>query len=71
MWWGITYVVRRTVTQNNHQFYTSSLGLDPVSRKSLLKLIKNQVDEMHCGVILTTHHMDEAEKLCEELSIIS
>ena len=42
-------------------------GVDPVSRRSLFKMLK-QLPE--CAMILTTHRMDEAESLCDNISIM-
>ena len=42
-------------------------GVDPVSRRSLFKMLKNLPD---CSLILTTHRMDEAESLCDNISIM-
>ena len=43
-------------------------GVDPVSRRSLFKLIKQLSDST--SILLTTHRMDEAEKLCDEITIL-
>jgi len=37
-------------------------GVDPVSRRKLFHLIKQLNDS---AVVLTTHRMDEAERLCD------
>lgn len=42
-------------------------GVDPVSSRSLFKMLKNLED---CSMILTTHRMDEAESLCDNLVIM-
>ena len=42
-------------------------GVDPVSRRSLFKMLKN-LD--HSSLILTTHRMDEAEALCDNIVIM-
>ena len=44
-----------------------STGVDPVSCRSLFKLLKNLQDS---SMILTTHRMDEAESLCDNLVIM-
>lgn len=42
-------------------------GVDPVSRRSLFKLIKRLKDT---SIVLTTHRMDEAEQLCDQIAIM-
>lgn len=42
-------------------------GVDPVSCRSLFRMLKNLEDS---SMILTTHRMDEAESLCDNLVIM-
>jgi ATP-binding cassette subfamily A (ABC1) protein 3 len=42
-------------------------GVDPVSRRSLFKMLKSLKDS---SMILTTHRMDEAESLCDNIAIM-
>lgn len=42
-------------------------GVDPVSRRSLFKMLKKLTDS---SLVLTTHRMDEAESLCDNLAIM-
>jgi ATP-binding cassette subfamily A (ABC1) protein 3 len=42
-------------------------GVDPVSRRSLFKMLKKLPE---CSLVLTTHRMDEAESLCDNISIM-
>ena len=44
-------------------------GLDPHARRNFWQLIKN-IKAQGRTVILTTHYMDEAQQLCDELLII-
>jgi ABC-2 type transport system ATP-binding protein len=44
-------------------------GLDPQARRNFWKLIKN-IKAKNKTVILTTHYMDEAEQLCDEVVIM-
>ncbi|MCY1014431.1 ABC transporter ATP-binding protein [Pyxidicoccus sp. MSG2] len=44
-------------------------GLDPQSRHHLWELIRRVRDE-GTTVVLTTHYMDEAEQLCDQLAIL-
>src|SRR5919199_6050499 len=47
-----------------------TLGLDPVSRESMWKYIKQLVKEEKMTIILTTHYMEEADILCDRIGII-
>jgi ABC-2 type transport system ATP-binding protein len=47
-----------------------TLGLDPQSREYIWEYIENLAKEKHMTIILTTHYMDEADKLCDRLAII-
>ena len=42
-------------------------GVDPVSRRSLFKMLKNLTNS---ALVLTTHRMDEAESLCDQIVIM-
>lgn len=42
-------------------------GVDPVSRRSLNRMIKKM---KMASILLTTHRMDEAEQLCDQLAIM-
>lgn len=44
-------------------------GLDPQSRRELQKLIRDLRDEGR-SILITTHHIDEAEMLCDRVAII-
>ncbi|MFC1786960.1 ATP-binding cassette domain-containing protein [Halobacteriota archaeon] len=47
-----------------------TLGLDPQTRNNLWQYIENLNKEKGITIILTTHYMDEADKLCEKVAII-
>ena len=47
-----------------------TLGLDPQTRENLWKYIKKLSVENKITIILTTHYMDEADKLCDRIGII-
>jgi len=47
-----------------------TLGLDPQSRDYIWKYIEKLAKEKNMTIILTTHYMDEADKLCDRLAII-
>ena len=48
-----------------------TLGLDPNSRKSMWSYIQNLVKEEKITIILTTHYMEEADKLCDRIGFIN
>ncbi|MFW5944431.1 MAG: ATP-binding cassette domain-containing protein [Bacteroidota bacterium] len=47
-----------------------TLGLDPQTRNHLWDYIRNMNKEKKVTIILTTHYMDEAEKLSDRVAII-
>jgi ABC-2 type transport system ATP-binding protein len=47
-----------------------TLGLDPQSRDHIWKYIEKLSKEEKITIIITTHYMDEADKLCDRLAII-
>jgi ABC-2 type transport system ATP-binding protein len=44
-------------------------GLDPQARRSMWELVR-QIRERGCTVVLTTHYMEEAERLCDRVMIM-
>ena len=47
-----------------------TLGLDPQTRAKIWEYIKRLRDEHNVTIFMTTHYMDEAEKLCDRIAII-
>ncbi len=45
-------------------------GLDPVSRVAVWEMLERLRRERDLTIILTTHYMDEADKLCDRIAII-
>jgi ABC-2 type transport system ATP-binding protein len=45
-------------------------GLDPVSRVAVWEMIKKIKEERGLTVLLTTHYMDEADRLCDRIAIV-
>ena len=45
-------------------------GLDPVSRTSVWEMIRKLKAEASLTILLTTHYMDEADRLCERVAIV-
>ncbi len=47
-----------------------TLGLDPQTRNLLWEYIANLAEEKGITIILTTHYMEEADRLCNRVAII-
>jgi ABC-2 type transport system ATP-binding protein len=47
-----------------------STGLDPVSRVAVWEMIVRLKRERDLTILLTTHYMDEADKLCDRIAIV-
>jgi ABC-2 type transport system ATP-binding protein len=45
-------------------------GLDPVSRVAVWEMLRKIKGERDLTVLLTTHYMDEADKLCDRVAIV-
>jgi ABC-2 type transport system ATP-binding protein len=45
-------------------------GLDPVSRTNVWEMIEKLQHESNLTILLTTHYMDEADKLCNRVAIV-
>jgi len=45
-------------------------GLDPVSRVAVWEMLRRIKAERDLTVLLTTHYMDEADKLCDRIAIV-
>ncbi len=45
-------------------------GLDPVSRSNVWEMIRKLRDHVELTILLTTHYMDEADKLCDRIAIV-
>ena len=45
-------------------------GLDPVSRANVWEMIRGLRDNSELTILLTTHYMDEADKLCDRIAIV-
>jgi len=47
-----------------------TIGLDPVARRTVWDRLRELKDRYGITVLITTHDMDEAEELCDELAIM-
>jgi ABC-2 type transport system ATP-binding protein len=45
-------------------------GLDPVSRVAVWEMITSIKQKRHLTVLVTTHYMDEADRLCDRIAIV-
>ena len=45
-------------------------GLDPVSRVAVWEMLRRLKETRDLTVLLTTHYMDEADKLCDRIAIV-
>jgi len=45
-------------------------GLDPVSRAAVQEMPQRLRDERDLTILLTTHYMDEADRLCDRIAIV-
>jgi ABC-2 type transport system ATP-binding protein len=45
-------------------------GLDPVSRTNVWEMIRRLREQSRLTILLTTHYMDEADKLCDRIAIV-
>src|SRR6266446_4706266 len=45
-------------------------GLDPVSRVAVWEMLQKIKSERNLTVLLTTHYMDEADRLCDRVAIV-
>ncbi len=45
-------------------------GLDPVSRTAVWEMLSRLKRERDLTIIMTTHYMDEADKLCDRIAIV-
>src|SRR3990172_5463627 len=45
-------------------------GLDPVSRVAVWEMLVKLKKERDLTILMTTHYMDEADKLCDRIAIV-
>src|SRR6266705_6018158 len=45
-------------------------GLDPVSRVNVWEMLRKIKSERDLTILITTHYMDEADKLCDRIAIV-
>jgi ABC-2 type transport system ATP-binding protein len=47
-----------------------TLGLDPQTREHIWEYVEKLVAEQKLSIIITTHYMDEADRLCDRIAIV-
>jgi ABC-2 type transport system ATP-binding protein len=47
-----------------------TLGLDPQTREHIWQYVEKLVEEQRISIIMTTHYMDEADRLCDTIAIV-
>ena len=64
--------IARGLVHNPSIFFLDepTTGLDPNSRAAVWEMIERLRKEFGLTVILTTHYMDEADKLCDRIAIV-
>jgi len=45
-------------------------GLDPVSRVAVWEMLGNIMEHRQLTILITTHYMDEADRLCDRIAIV-
>jgi len=45
-------------------------GLDPVSRVAVWEMLMNIKNQRQLTILITTHYMDEADRLCDRIAIV-
>jgi ABC-2 type transport system ATP-binding protein len=64
--------IARGLVHNPRIFFLDepTTGLDPVSRIAVWEMLNNMKNQRHLTILLTTHYMEEADKLCDRIAIV-
>jgi len=64
--------IARGLVHNPHIFFLDepTTGLDPVSRIAVWEMLNNLRATRNLTILLTTHYMEEADKLCDRIAIV-
>jgi len=64
--------IARGLVHNPHIFFLDepTTGLDPVSRIAVWEMLDNLRRTRHLTMLITTHYMEEADKLCDRIAIV-
>ena len=64
--------IARGLVHNPHIFFLDepTTGLDPVSRVAVWEMLTNIKSKRQLTILITTHYMDEADRLCDRIAIV-
>jgi ABC-2 type transport system ATP-binding protein len=64
--------IARGLVHNPSIFFLDepTTGLDPVSRIAVWEMLSNLRAKRNLTILITTHYMDEADKLCDRIAIV-
>jgi ABC-2 type transport system ATP-binding protein len=64
--------IARGLVHEPHVFFLDepTTGLDPVSRVAVWEMLQKIKSERDLTILITTHYMDEADKLCDRIAIV-
>ena len=64
--------IARGLVHNPKIFFLDepTTGLDPVSRVAVWEMLTKIKDERALTMLITTHYMDEADRLCDRIAIV-
>jgi ABC-2 type transport system ATP-binding protein len=64
--------IARGLVHNPRIFFLDepTTGLDPVSRIAVWEMLSNLREKRKLTILITTHYMDEADKLCDRIAIV-
>ena len=63
----------RAGTPFTNTFFWTSLrtGIDPVSRVAVWEMLRGVEEHRQLTILITTHYMDEADRLCDRIAIVN
>jgi ABC-2 type transport system ATP-binding protein len=64
--------IARGLVHNPSIFFLDepTTGLDPVSRVAVWEMLNKLKEDRNLTILLTTHYMDEADRLCDRIAIV-
>jgi ABC-2 type transport system ATP-binding protein len=64
--------IARGLVHNPKIFFLDepTTGLDPVSRVAVWEMLNKLKEQRHLTMLITTHYMDEADRLCDRIAIV-